>query len=85
MMTFRVHLIVLLAMLGLVPERNAAGSVILVGPSQTYTSIFDGYNAALAGDTILIDDGLYNFRTPDIPPLIPGILACHGHECFRKI
>jgi len=26
-----------------------------------------------------------NIRTPDIPPLIPGILACHGHECFRKL
>ena len=26
-----------------------------------------------------------NFRTPDIPPLIPGVLRCHGQKCFRKI
>lgn len=26
-----------------------------------------------------------NFRTPDIPPLIPGILVCRGLGTFRKI
>lgn len=25
------------------------------------------------------------FRTPDIPPLIPGILVCRGRGTFRKI
>ncbi len=40
--------------------QRAQGGIIHVGPSQTFTTITAGIAAASAGDTILIDDGVYS-------------------------
>ncbi|WCM92180.1 pectinesterase family protein [Acidovorax sp. NCPPB 2350] len=48
----------------------AAGPVIRVGPGQRYTRIQDAADAATAGDTLLIEPGLYpeviHLRTPGL-------------------
>lgn len=43
-----------------VPTVSPSGRILRVGPTRTYTTVYQAYLAAVHGDDIIIDPGMYN-------------------------
>ena len=57
----RVHLsTILVTVLFLIFPSMAIGAIVLVGPARPISTIGDGFAVASDGDTIVIEDGIYN-------------------------